>query len=180
MKMRIAVLNKDRCKPKECNYLCQRMCPRVRTGNETIIIDEKTKKPVIIENLCSGCGICVKKCLFDAISIINLPEEIGEPIHQFGINGFRLYNLPTPKKGVVGIVGANGTGKTTTLKILSGELKPNLGGKADWDKIVERFRGHEIQSFLEKLSENEIRAVYKPQYVDSIPRHVKGNVKNIL
>ncbi len=178
--MRIAVINIDRCKPKDCNYLCQRVCPMVKTGKEAIIIDPEKNKPVIIEDLCSGCGICVKKCPFEAITIINLPEEIGKPVHQYGVNGFRLYNLPTPKNGVVGIIGANGIGKTTVMRILSGEIMPNLGTNAEWQEIIERFRGKEIQNYLEKLSLGEIKAVYKPQFVEGIVRYVKGNVREIL
>lgn len=152
----------------------------VKTGKETIIIDQEKNKPVIVEDLCSGCGICTKKCPFEAITIINLPEELGKPVHQYGINGFRLYNLPTPKRGVVGIIGANGIGKTTVMKILSGEVRPNLGANADWQEIIERFRGKEIQNYLEKLSLGEIKAVYKPQYVESIAKYVSGDVKDIL
>ncbi|MEA1924720.1 MAG: ribosome biogenesis/translation initiation ATPase RLI [Candidatus Altiarchaeota archaeon] len=177
---RIAVLNKDRCKPGECRLLCMRVCPKVKTGDEAITVDEDTGKPVISELLCSGCGICVKKCPFNAISIINLPEETGDPVHQYGINGFRIYNLPTPKNAVVGIVGSNGIGKTTVLKILAGELKPNLGGEAKWGEILERFRGNEIQNYLEKLALGEVKAVYKPQYVESIPRYVEGTVGDVL
>jgi len=178
--MRIAVLDKDRCKPKGCNYLCMRICPINKIGKECIIVSEETKKPIISESLCTGCGICIKKCPYDAIYIINLPEEIGNPIHQYGINGFRLYNLPIPKEGVVGVIGSNGIGKTTALKILSGELIPNLGESATWDEIIKKFKGNEIQSYFKKLSNNEIKAVYKPQYVDAIPKHVKGSVREIL
>lgn len=178
--MRIGVLNKDRCKPKDCNYLCIRICPVVKTGGEAIVKDDETKKPIISEELCTGCGICPKKCPFGAITIVNLPEEIGKPVHQYGVNGFRLYNLPVPREGVVGIVGANGIGKTTALKILSGEIKPNLGQDATWDEIIERFKGNELQTHLEKLSSGKMKAVMKPQYVDAIPRHVKGKVGNLL
>lgn len=178
--MRIAILNQERCRPDKCNYLCVRMCPIVRSGGEAIVVSEDSKRPVVNEGLCTGCGICVKKCPFNAICIIKLPEEVGMPVHQYGVNGFRLYNLPTPKEGVVGIVGCNGIGKTTVLRILSGELKPNLGGNVGWDEIVERFRGHEIQNYLLELSGGEIKAAYKPQYVDAIPKHVKGRVRDIL
>ena len=178
--MRIAVLDRDRCKPKDCGFLCIRMCPIVKTGGEAIVKDEESGKVRISEELCTGCGICVKKCPFDAIHIINLPEAVGEPVHQYGVNGFRLFNLPTPKEGVVGLVGKNGIGKTTALKILSGEVTPNLGADAGWKEVLERFRGSEIQDYLKALSEGGVKAVYKPQYVDAIPRLVRGKVRNVL
>ncbi|HHQ45490.1 MAG TPA: ribosome biogenesis/translation initiation ATPase RLI [Candidatus Altiarchaeales archaeon] len=179
--MRIAVLDREHCKPKDCNYKCFRICPINKTGGEAITIDEASKKPVISEILCTGCGICPKKCPYGAIHIINLPEELENPVHQYGVNGFRLYNIPVPRAGVVGLVGSNGVGKTTALKILAGQIKPNLGkDEAGWDEILEYYRGDEIQEYFQKLSEANVKAVYKPQYVESIPRHVSGSVKDIL
>jgi ATP-binding cassette subfamily E protein 1 len=178
--MRIAVLNSERCRPDKCNFLCVRVCPIVRSGGEAVTVGEESKKPVINEGLCTGCGICVRKCPFNAICIINLPEEVGMPVHQYGVNGFRLYNLPSPKHGVVGIVGCNGIGKTTLLRILSGEVRPNLGAGADWSLVLERFRGHEVQNYLVGLRDGGIKAAYKPQHVDIIPNHVKGKVRAVL
>lgn len=87
------------------------------------------KIALISEDLCIGCGICVKKCPFQAITIINLASNLESQItHRFGPNSFKLHRLPIPRPGeVLGLVGTNGIGKSTVLKILNGKLKPNLG-----------------------------------------------------
>ena len=74
-------------------------------------------------------------------------------------------------------------GKSTALMILSGKLKPNLGKfdhPPDWQEILVNFRGSELQNFFTKLLEDNIKAIIKPQYVDSIPRNVKGKVQEII
>ena len=127
--MRIAVLNKERCKPDKCSPLgekpCIKYCPRVRTGDKTIVLNQKINKVEIIENLCSGCGICIKKCPFNAISIVNLPDPLKNQItYRYGPDQFSLFRMAIPKKGkVLGLIGQNGIGKSTLLKILSGDLK---------------------------------------------------------
>ena len=103
--MRIAVINKDKCQAKKCGWLCIKICPGVRMGEETIVKGEDGF-PVISEELCTGCGICPKRCPFHAISIVNLPEELENPVHQYGVNAFRVFNLPVPKENnIVGIIG---------------------------------------------------------------------------
>ena len=50
-----------------------------------------------------------------------------------------------------GLVGTNGIGKSTALRVLSGNMKPNLGrfdSPPDWDEIFKFFRGNEIQNFF--------------------------------
>jgi len=99
----------------------------------------------------------VQKCPFEAIDIINLPKDLDkDTTHRYGPNSFKLHRyeitylvpasygllhatmflnarrlrvrLPMPRPGqVLGLVGTNGIGKSTALKILSAKLKPNLG-----------------------------------------------------
>lgn len=67
--------------------------------------------------------------------------------------------------------------------ILAGKLKPNLGrydNPPDWQEILVNFRGSDLQNFFTKLLEDNIKAIIKPQYVDSIPRSVKGKVSEIV
>ena len=48
--------------------------------------------------------------------------------HRYSQNSFKLHRLPIPRPGeVLGLVGTNGIGKSTALKILAGKQKPNLG-----------------------------------------------------
>ncbi|MDI6819812.1 MAG: ribosome biogenesis/translation initiation ATPase RLI [Candidatus Hodarchaeaceae archaeon] len=179
---RLAVLNSDACQPKRCSLECLRYCPGVRTGDETIVIEEQVGKPLISEELCSGCGICVHKCPFKAISIINLPQELeGRCIHRYGANGFALYMLPIPRAGkVTGLVGQNGIGKTTALSILAGRLKSNLGSPevATSEAINEFFKGSELQGYFARIG--KIKTVYKPQSIDQLPSSVKGDVVELL
>ncbi len=185
--VRIAVIEKEKCHPDRCgNYLCARLCPVNRTGGDCIVpgLDGKA---FINANLCTGCGICPKRCPFGAIHIINLPEALNKPpVHQYiDDNGFRLFNLPTPIFGkVVGVLGRNGVGKSTALKILSGVLKPNLGkfdgAQADLNELIKFYKGTEAQSFFEKLRDGKITAVYKPQAVDLIPKSTSGTVEQVL
>ena len=181
---RIAVINFELCKPKKCNYLCIRVCPKNRSNEECIVENKETKFPMIDENICIGCGICVHKCPFYAIKIVNLPEKLEEkPIHRFGRNQFVLFRLPFPIPGqIVGLIGSNGLGKTTALMILSGKIKPNLGESknVDLSELVTLFRGTELQNYIEKLKNKEIKVSFKPQRVDKIPEKYSGKVSKLL
>jgi ATP-binding cassette subfamily E protein 1 len=174
------VLDEDLCKPKKCGLECIVYCPVNKTGGECIVQRPEDGKAVISEDLCTGCGICVKKCPFEAIVIVNLAKELGsKKIHQYGINSFRLYHLPTPRKGaVVGLLGRNGMGKSTIINILSGNLKPNLGNydtQSGWQEVLDNFNGTEMKPYFEKISLGELKVAIKPQLVYLIPKTFKGS-----
>lgn len=100
---------------------------------------------------------------------------------------------------MLGLVGSNGIGKSTALKILSGKLKPNLGrydDPPDWTDVIKYFRGSELQSmvvldyllprlgltvidYFTKILEDDLKAIVKPQYVDRIPRAIKSPDKTV-
>ncbi len=74
---------------------------------------------------------------------------------------FELFGLPNIREGsVVGILGPNGIGKSTIIRMLSGELKPNLGKydeDVSWEEVVNYFKGSQLQSYFKKLSNGELK-----------------------
>ncbi|XP_013584399.1 ABC transporter E family member 1 isoform X2 [Brassica napus] len=159
---RIAIVSEDRCKPKKCRQECKKSCPVVKTGRLCIEVTPTSKTAFLSEELCIGCGICVKKCPFEAIQIINLPKDLEkDTTHRYRSNAFKLHRLPVPRPGqVLGLVGTNGIGKSTALKILAGKLKPNLGrfdNPPDWQEILAHFRGSELQSYFTRVVEENLK-----------------------
>lgn len=185
MTHRVAVLDKELCQPKKCGLECIKYCPVNKSGADCIILNEEIKKAQIDEGICNGCGICVKVCPFDAITIVNLATELAtDKVHQYGINSFRLYRLPTPKKGeIVGLLGRNGMGKSTVVNILSGNIKPNLGNYTEppeWDEILKYYSGTELKSHFEKIKDGQIKASIKPQQVHQVADAFDGTGKELL
>jgi len=183
--VRVAAVERDLCNPRKCQLECVRFCPVNRVGKKAIEVPEELGKARIYEDVCVGCGICVRKCPFQAINIVNLPDELEKRlVHRYGPNAFKLYGLPIPQEGrVLGIVGRNGIGKTTAVRILAGEVIPNLGRldlKPSWDEVLKFFRGTELYNYFSKLADRKFRVVHKVQHVDLVRSYVKGYVGEVL
>ncbi|GJN19586.1 hypothetical protein PR202_gb06875 [Eleusine coracana subsp. coracana] len=134
---------------------------------------QSSRIAVVVEDRCrpSKCGQqCRRRCPVNATE----REYVCD----------NLFILPVPRPGqVLGLVGTNGIGKSTALKILAGKLKPNLGKFTDppnWDEILRYFRGSELQKYFTRLLEDKMKAIIKPQYLDHIPKSVKGKVGDLL
>jgi ATP-binding cassette subfamily E protein 1 len=183
--LRVATLDKEHCKPDDCGIPCYRFCPEVLNRRYAIKFIAGEKKPIIDEDLCTGCGICIKKCPFDAITIVKLPQELdGECIHSYGVNDFKLFRLPVPQVGkVIGLIGRNGTGKSTALRMLAGELTPNFGSPetpTDWDTVLTRYRGTLLHEYFSKISAKKLKVVHKPQHVDRLASVLQGRIGQLL
>uniref|UniRef100_A0A8K9XY32 ATP binding cassette subfamily E member 1 n=1 Tax=Oncorhynchus mykiss TaxID=8022 RepID=A0A8K9XY32_ONCMY len=178
---RIAIVNHDKCKPKKCRQECKKSCPVVRMGKLCIEVTAQSKIVWISESLCIGCGICIKVKSPVGLISMNVCFSLESMDCTCAIFHSRL---PIPRPGeVLGLVGTNGIGKSTALKILAGKQKPNLGkydAPPDWQEILTYFRGSELQNYFTKILEDDLKAIVKPQYVDQIPKTVKGTVGSIL
>eukprot|EP00026_Physarum_polycephalum_P000793 Phypoly_transcript_00794.p1 GENE.Phypoly_transcript_00794~~Phypoly_transcript_00794.p1 ORF type:complete len:583 (-),score=108.54 Phypoly_transcript_00794:40-1788(-) len=170
--VRIAIVDNNKCKPSKCNLECKKFCPVERIGKECVTVTKQAPAALISEETCIGCGICVRQCPMNAITIINLPHPIeGEITHRYSPNSFMLHRLPRPRRGqVLGIVGSNGTGKSTALKILSGKMIPNFGNFENptpltWEEVVTHFRGSELQNYFRLMTSKDLKVSVKPQNI---------------
>lgn len=179
---KIAIINTNKCKPDKCNKECKVYCPIEQQKKECInIITDiedtgKTKKYAkIVESSCIGCGQCVKKCPFDAIKIVKIPSEItGKIIHRYNVNGFRLYKMPVMKPNqIMGLIGANGIGKSTVMQILTNKIKPNFedfNNQLNSKQIIAQFKGTEMHKYMEKLYNDQSVISIKPQHVETLQK----------
>ena len=194
---RLAIVDYDRCKPQKCNKECVMKCPPNLSGKKcitigpindiedikslSVIIKDGSKekknqnnKAIIASNLCIGCGLCVKMCPFKAISIVNLPQEltIDKQLVSYGENSFRVYQSPHILKGkCIGYIGSNGLGKTTIIKVLSGETKLNI---IDKKKLLGRS---EVYGYLDAMNKGKLSISYKPQDISQYSKGIMGETK---
>lgn len=126
---RLAIVDGKLCNPLQCQLECVKNCPINKMRKECASVSEDdaegTRTARIDEDLCTGCGICVKKCPFHAIDVINLVAPVEDKlVYSYGDNAFKLYGLALPRKGIIAVIGENGCGKSTNVKLLASELKP--------------------------------------------------------
>lgn len=181
MTKRVAVLDRDICIHKKCGYVCQKVCPPNRMGEECIVIEEDGIFPVISEPICIGCGLCVKKCPVGCISIVNLAQELENPIYQYGTNTFRLYGIPLPMEGAVSMVGKNGIGKTTAIKLLSRLIQPNFAifdRELGPEEILERLP-IDTKRYFQRIGEG-LAVSSKPQHIDRVRGVFEGTARELL
>jgi len=183
---RIAIIDKHKCKNKiDCPFLCGQLCPINRAGKHCIIEDHDDGKALIVEELCIGCGICVKQCPHLAITIVNLPKELSHlPVHRFGKNMFELFSIPLPKPNhILGIIGVNGIGKSTAIKILGKQFIPNLSNFnaiPSYEAVLEYYKGKQEKHLFHKLVNDELIVSFKPQEVTLISKSYDGTVRSLL
>ncbi|QKQ98428.1 ribosome biogenesis/translation initiation ATPase RLI [Candidatus Nanohaloarchaea archaeon] len=182
----IVVIDQEKIEPDLAKETVIKYDPLNRSGKEGgFRLDDEGHLHIDNENVMEAHKMAINKYPYDgAIQLIRLDREFGEKIHQYGENAFRLYGLPEPKEGrVTGILGRNGIGKSTALRILAGDIKPNLGQfeeEPDWSEIKKEYRGTGLQTHFNKLAEGEVTSAFKPQQVDKIPEYHEGTVEDLL
>ncbi|MBC5793301.1 MAG: ribosome biogenesis/translation initiation ATPase RLI [Nanohaloarchaea archaeon] len=182
----IVTIDQEKIEPDLARETVIKYDPLNRSGQEGgFYIDENEELHIDNEKVMEAHKMAINRYPYEnAIQMIQLPFEEGEKVHQFHDNSFRLYGLPVPENGrVTGIIGKNGIGKSVSLNILSGELKPNLGNfekPPEWDEIVKEYRGTGLQTHFEELSSEGIESAFKPQQVERLPQAYEGKVRELL
>ena len=184
---RIAIVDNKKLKILEEKKIIQSKCPVNMVGKDCMYFEGE--KLLINEDLCTGCGICVKFDKYNSIKIINLIDEKNKKvIHQYGTNGFRIFDLPLlNENSTIGIVGKNGIGKTTIVNILSNNTKANFGefleeipNEIYFKNLIDKYKGSALQNYFTKLRDEKIRVAFKLQQIINIPKIFSGSVLNLL
>jgi len=175
----IVVIDPDKCRPNSTAYSYLKRYAG-SCGKDCIVVEKKLV--TVSERACAQCVTRCKQCPGDAIKVVKLPANLTtDTTHRFGPNSFKLHGLPTPRPGhVLGLLGTNGTGKSTALKILKGLLKPNLGKlefpRPEWNEIITYYRGSDLQNYFSNLVQDTLTIVMKPQLDVSFQKRLKGQI----
>lgn len=143
--------------------------PLNRSGKEGFHVTDDGELHIDEHKVMREHRIIQNKIPNDSIEIVELPSASGTEIHKYGKNGFRLFELPIPENGqIVGLLGRNGIGKSTILRILAGELEPNMGNPTttpSFEKLLENYSNTRLESHITELVNDNAKVVYKPQMV---------------
>lgn len=143
--------------------------PLNRSGKEGFHVTDDGELHIDEHKVMREHRIIQNKIPNDSIEIVELPSASGTEIHKYGKNGFRLFELPIPENGqIVGLLGRNGIGKSTILRILAGELEPNMGNPTttpSFEKLLEKYSNTRLESHITELVNDNAKVVYKPQMV---------------
>lgn len=178
----VAVIDQDEV-TDEVRDIAVKYDPLNRSGGEGFRVTEDGELHIDDSKVMAEHGLIEKKIPNDAVRIVPLPSESGQLVHQYGENGFRLHELPIPEEGsIVGLLGRNGVGKTTALRILAGDLVPNFGDpdETDWEYAVASFRGTTLQTHLQRLADGDVETAYKDQRIDTQPGTDGKTVRDLL
>lgn len=149
-------------------------------GKECISVIKSPPQIIVHRNACAACLNRAKRCPDNAAKVIKLPSNMEtELVHSYGENAFKLHGLPMPRVGqVLGMLGCNGTGKSTAVKILAGQIKPNLGqydNPPSWADITKYYRGSDLQNYFKMILEDKLRVSVKPQIDQDVAKSLVGN-----
>ncbi len=145
--------------------------------------DSKTKTVINAENVCKSFPTTVRPELVEgrvahahaSTSSARTEKEAGERII------IKDFTLRIQRGDRIGIVGANGTGKTTLIRMLTGELMPDSGSV----KLAKTLTGIVIDQQRKLLApEKKVRDVLAEGsdwiMVRGVKKHVQGYLKEFL
>jgi len=178
----VAIIDQDEV-TDEVRDIAVKYDPLNRSGREGFHVTEDGELHIDDSKVMAEHRLIEKKIPNDAVRIVPLPSASGQLVHQYGENGFRLHELPIPEDGsIIGLLGRNGVGKTTALRVLAGDLIPNFGdvNAAGWEHAVDSFRGTTLQTHLERLADGDVETAYKDQRVDELSDASRKTVQDLL
>ena len=125
------------------------------------------------------CFNLAKRTPGDSISVVKLPTNLTTNVtHCYGPNSFKIHGLPAPQTGsVLGLLGTNGIGKSTAIKILSGSVIPNFGKfdrSSTTKDIINYYRGSELQNYFTCLYKGKMKMAIKPQSISEYSLKYNG------
>jgi ATP-binding cassette subfamily E protein 1 len=178
---RCVIVDQTKCKPNMPAFEYFKRHARACGKDCISVVKVPTPKVTIWKDACAACLNRAKRCPDNAARVVKLPGNLEtELVHKYGENSFELHGLPMPRAGqVLGMLGCNGTGKSTAVKILAGQLKPNLGKFADppcWADIVKYYRGSDLQNYFKMVLEDRLRVSVKPQIDQNIAQTLAGKI----